>query len=103
MSVVNFQNSCPSPVFGNAEVEFVSLFKHFPLPAWISDPDTGAFIAVNDAAVRLYGYSRDQFSSMTTQDLDPDGFGWSMKQAKAERNPEPLFEKCKHKKIDGSL
>jgi PAS domain S-box-containing protein len=41
------------------------LFETSPLPMWVVDDDTLRFLAVNDAAVRLYGYSRDEFLAMT--------------------------------------
>lgn len=35
---------------------------------WIYDVETLRFLAVNDAAVHTYGYSRDEFLAMTTGD-----------------------------------
>ncbi|HEX7053581.1 MAG TPA: PAS domain-containing sensor histidine kinase [Burkholderiales bacterium] len=40
------------------------LFETSPLPMWVVDDETLGFLAVNDAAVRLYGYSRDEFLAM---------------------------------------
>ena len=37
------------------------LFAASPLPMWVYDAATLAFLDVNDAAVRHYGYSREQF------------------------------------------
>ena len=41
------------------------LFEASPLPMWVYDAETLAFLAVNDAAVRHYGYSREEFLAMT--------------------------------------
>ena len=41
------------------------LFETSPLPMWVVDDETLGFLAVNDAAVRLYGYSREEFLGMT--------------------------------------
>jgi len=38
---------------------------------WVYDVDTLAFLAVNAAAVRHYGYSREEFLSMTMADMRP--------------------------------
>jgi hypothetical protein len=38
---------------------------------WIFDQETLAFLEVNEAAVRQYGYSRQQFLSMTIVDIRP--------------------------------
>ena len=40
-------------------------------PMWVFDRQTLAFLDVNDAAVRLYGYSRHQFLTMTIVEIRP--------------------------------
>ncbi len=47
------------------------LFYRHPLPMWVFDDQTLAFLSVNDAARRLYGYSGDEFSRMTLRDISP--------------------------------
>lgn len=47
------------------------LFNENPLPLWVYDLETLTYIAVNDAAVRLYGYTRDEFLKMTVMDIRP--------------------------------
>jgi two-component system cell cycle sensor histidine kinase/response regulator CckA len=47
------------------------LFEASPLPMWVYDAETLAFLAVNDAAIRHYGYSRDEFLGMTIRDIRP--------------------------------
>jgi len=47
------------------------LFDRNPCPMWILDAATLRFLAVNEAAVRIYGYSRDEFLAMTLKDLHP--------------------------------
>jgi diguanylate cyclase (GGDEF)-like protein/PAS domain S-box-containing protein len=42
-----------------------------PLPTWVYSLETLAFLEVNDAAVAHYGYSRDQFLTMTIKDIRP--------------------------------
>src|SRR6266496_3437083 len=41
------------------------LFESNPSPAWVYDRETLAFLAVNDAAVERYGFTRSEFLSMT--------------------------------------
>lgn len=48
------------------------LFDSNPLPVWIYDFGTLAFLAVNQSAVRTYGYSREEFLGMTLRDLHPE-------------------------------
>jgi diguanylate cyclase (GGDEF)-like protein/PAS domain S-box-containing protein len=53
------------------EESFRLMFEGNPVPMWVIDRDTFAFLAVNEAAVAHYGYSREQFLSMTIADLRP--------------------------------
>lgn len=53
------------------EGRYRMLFEHSPLPMWVVDIDTLRFLAVNDAAVELYGYSREEFLAMTAEAVRP--------------------------------
>ncbi|GGA30298.1 putative bifunctional diguanylate cyclase/phosphodiesterase [Dyella nitratireducens] len=52
-----------------SEHRFRSLFEHNPLPFWVFDASTLRFLEVNATAVRVYGYSRDEFLGMTILDI----------------------------------
>jgi two-component system, cell cycle sensor histidine kinase and response regulator CckA len=54
-----------------SEEQYRLLFDSNPHPMWVYDPQTLAFLAVNDAAVHLYGYSRNEFLAMTIKDIRP--------------------------------
>jgi two-component system cell cycle sensor histidine kinase/response regulator CckA len=54
-----------------AERRLSLLFEANPQPIWIFDVETLEFLAVNDAAIRHYGYSRDEFLDMTIMDVRP--------------------------------
>jgi two-component system, cell cycle sensor histidine kinase and response regulator CckA len=54
-----------------ADERYGMLFESNPQPMWVFDIDTLAFLEVNEAATRHYGYSRDEFLSMTIMDLLP--------------------------------
>lgn len=47
------------------------LFSRNPSPLWICDQETLAFLAVNDAAVGQYGWSREEFLAMSLLDVLP--------------------------------
>lgn len=55
----------------NSEARYRLLFESNPLPVWVYDLETLAFLAVNDAAIKHYGYSRDEFLRMTLEDIRP--------------------------------
>ncbi len=52
-----------------SEEEYRLLFKGNPCPMWLCDRETLQFLAVNDAAIAHYGYSRAEFLSMTAKDI----------------------------------
>lgn len=54
-----------------SEESFRLLFTNNPLPMWVYDLETLAFLQVNDAAVNRYGYSREEFISMRLPDIRP--------------------------------
>jgi len=48
------------------------LFADNPNPMWIYNPSDLSIKQANDAACKLYGYSKDEFSSLTITDLRPE-------------------------------
>ena len=55
------------------EARFRRVFEANPLPMWIADHATRGFIAVNDAALALYGYGRAEFLGVKSSALEaPD-------------------------------
>lgn len=45
------------------------IFDGNPIPIWVFDHETLAFLEVNDAAVQKYGYSREEFLRMKIGDI----------------------------------
>jgi PAS domain S-box-containing protein len=54
-----------------SEERYRLLFESNPHPMWVFDVETLSFLAVNEAAVRHYGYSLNEFLSMTIKDIRP--------------------------------
>jgi len=53
------------------DVKFRLLFEDNPLPMWVFDRESLRFLEVNHAAVVHYGYTREEFLSMTIADIRP--------------------------------
>ncbi len=51
--------------------DYNRLFDELPIPMYIYDNLTFRFLAVNDAAVEQYGYSREEFLSLKVTDIRP--------------------------------
>ncbi|MDC7786843.1 EAL domain-containing protein [Rhodoplanes sp. TEM] len=85
-----------------SEQSFRLLFDANPVPMWVFDSETLRFLAVNDAAVTHYGYSREQFLTMTLLDLrdpaDHDAIRASARSPRCARG-ERVW---RHRRADGS-
>jgi len=53
------------------EERFHYLFESNPQPMWVYDIESLSFLDVNNAAIRHYGYSREEFLGMTIKDIRP--------------------------------
>ena len=87
-----------------SEARYRQLFNANPLPEWVYDLDTLAFLAVNDAAVAHYGYSREEFLAMTIADIRPEAdlpaLGRSIAASTEGIEHAGIWQ---HRKRDGSL
>lgn len=55
----------------DSEERYRLLFDISPEPGWVFDLETLQFLAVNAAAMGRYGYTADEFRSMTIRDIRP--------------------------------
>ena len=55
------------------EASFRFLFESNPLPMWLVNQETARFVAVNEAAIAHYGYSREAFLARSLPDLSEAG------------------------------
>ncbi len=86
------------------EASFRLLFKGNPVPMFVHDLESFRFLAVNDAAVAHYGYSREQFLAMTILDIRPAEDQERFVQTVQEtRKKSTDTNTCRHEKSDGSL
>jgi diguanylate cyclase (GGDEF)-like protein/PAS domain S-box-containing protein len=87
---------------GRATEHYRLLFAAHPHPMWVHDPETLRILEVNDAAVAHYGYTREEFQSMTLRDLRPtEDLGAILKENSAT-NPTQLSGPWRHLRKDGS-
>jgi diguanylate cyclase (GGDEF)-like protein/PAS domain S-box-containing protein len=84
---------------------FSELFRAHPIPMWVYDLETLAFLAVNTAAVLHYGFSEAEFLTLTIADLRPPEELPKL-YANLKTAPRDTLEKsgtwC-HRKRDGTL
>jgi PAS domain S-box-containing protein len=54
-----------------SEAQYRLVFTENPQPMWIFDVCSSRFLAVNNAALRQYGFTPEEFSALTVRDLLP--------------------------------
>ncbi len=80
------------------------LFENNPLPMWLYDADSLRFLDVNHAALRGYGYTREEFLSMTIKDIRPPEDVPLLLEDVAKAAPGRLdVGYWRHRKKDGSV
>lgn len=55
-----------------SEKKYRNLFENNPMPMWVLELPTLRFLDVNESAIFQYGYSREEFLSMTAFDIRPE-------------------------------
>jgi PAS domain S-box-containing protein len=79
-----------------SERSYRLLFENSPLPMWIHDADTMRVLAVNDAAVARYGYTREEFLGLTPAELVVAG-----DDAGSDGEVEAILGTVRHRRKDG--
>ena len=84
--------------------EHRTLFENNPFPVWVYDSYTLRFLAVNEATVREYGYSRDEFLKMTLLDLQPPEEAKKLIDAiEAARGGGLVVDEWRHRRKNGTV
>ncbi|WP_447983222.1 response regulator [Nitrospira sp. Nam74] len=88
-----------------SEARYQKLFEENPVPTCLIDDETLQYLAVNEAAVRHYGYTAEEFLSMTPKDIRPaeevPAFLQAMKDT--ERMESGNCGIWRHRKRDGTI
>ncbi len=87
------------------EAIYREMFDANPIPMWVFDIKTLDFLAVNEAAVSLYGWTKNEFLTMTLMEMRPVEEQQKLLQHKSsfENNQVKSFGEWLHWKKDGSL
>lgn len=80
------------------------LFANHPLPMFVYDLETFAFIQVNDAAVVFYGFSHEEFAEISLLDIRPQEDASRLMNEHATAHEAIWFAgEWRHRKKDGSI
>jgi PAS domain S-box-containing protein len=85
-----------------------TLFEENPQPMWLYDRETYAIFAVNEAAIAIYGYSREEFLTMSVMDVLPEesdvqAFLHSMTLDEGQRSGHRVAVPRRHRYKDGTI
>jgi two-component system, cell cycle sensor histidine kinase and response regulator CckA len=87
-----------------SDARYRLIFEATPLAKWLYDVEAQRFVEVNDAAVRLYGYSRQEFLSLKIDDISPAEGASKLPAGSAEAALEAeTLGIRRHRKKDGTL
>ena len=82
--------------------DYKLLFERNPIPMWIISPDSLDFVDVNEAAIRHYGYAREEFLALNSKDLLPKEDVKKFRISKELGDPNN-FTVWRHRKKDGKI
>ena len=89
-----------------SEEKYRNLFHFSPTPMWVYNMDNYHFLDVNEAAIRNYGFGREEFLSMTIKDIRPKEDIIRLEDAVqfSKKNPSTFFTgEFRHKKKSGEI
>jgi two-component system cell cycle sensor histidine kinase/response regulator CckA len=87
-----------------SESRYRLLFESNPQPMWVFDRSSLAFLAVNQAAIARYGYTRQEFLSMTLREIrPPEDIPAFLEHARASTATPHTDGPWRHRKKDGAI
>ena len=87
-----------------SEERYRDVFEASPLPMWVWDDEKLVFLAVNEAAISHYGYTRDEFLRMNVRDIWAPGEQTRYEESLRDRShTQTLLLQRKHRTKDGRV
>jgi PAS domain S-box-containing protein len=86
-----------------SEERYRLLFEVHPQPMWVVDANSLSFLAVNGAALALYGYSREEFRNMTADQIRPEEDVAGLRKAFEDHSRDYRQRIWRHRKKSGEL
>jgi len=87
-----------------SEERYRDVFEASPLPMWVWDDETLRIVAVNQAAIDHYGYSRDEFLRITVRDIwEPSEHARYERNIRDREQQQYLHLERRHRTRDGRV
>lgn len=88
----------------SSEQQYKLLFESNPLPLWMVDKDTMRVIAANEAAARLYGYTKEELPNMEVSAFRiPEDRSLQMREWREDMTSASERNILRHVKKDGTI
>jgi PAS domain S-box-containing protein len=98
------QRDAAAAELSRSESQYRLLFAEHPLPMWVYEIGTLRFLAVNDSAVAQYGYSKQEFLTMTLRDMrSPEGNALLDEYLRTRAVSGKSIVSWQHRRKDGSI
>jgi PAS domain S-box-containing protein len=87
-----------------SQTQYKLLFDSNPIPMWVYDQRNRLFLDVNEATLREYGYTREEFLRLNIFDIRPEKDVPLLKYKLDQQDKkESQYSKTRHKRKDGSI
>jgi len=87
-----------------SQKNYCLLFEENPVPLWMTDAETFAFIDINHAAVVQYGYSKEEFTGMSAKEIKvPEEHSFLQILQQKSKEEKGLEEVVQHRKKNGDI
>jgi PAS domain S-box-containing protein len=87
----------------DSEERYRLLFESTPQPIWVYDEETLGFLTVNEAATHTYGYTREEFLSMTIDDIRVEEHTGSLMNMSDNPEAQVTFSSWQHQTKDNKI
>ncbi len=87
-----------------SEERYRTLFENNPLPMWVHDVESLQFLAINESAVRHYGYTRGEFLGMTIRQIcHPEDLAGLLLRIEHDQTVGESAGEVRHRRKDGTI
>ena len=96
------QRKLAEQAMSDSEQRYAALFEQAPVPMWVFNAENFQFLAVNNAAINDYGYSTEEFQSMSVLDIRPETDALEFKNHLLQDSLDTA-RRGEHRRKDGSV
>ena len=98
------QRKLAEKALSDSKQRYTALFETAPVPMWVVDQGNERFLIVNSAATQTYGYSSEEFLSMTSLDICPESEHARLRKELTDAIPGSERKRAwLHRRKDGSV